>query len=174
MTMANVPQAELAAQQWHDESVQAVADYVFVRPNGKPYRPRTDKLRARAWENQGGHDDDSCGVIVFGTLSVEEAQTFARESAAHWFGVGTVAEPVSGWWRDAIERGERRWVGDDIRGAPGVMFTWEPTYAGLALATTGSRSSTVNCGCPRRWSPSTRSAVNCGCPRRWSPTESGG
>lgn len=113
------------------------ADYVFVRPNGKPYRPRTDKLRARAWENSGS-PDDACGVIIFGTLNVEEAQAFAAESAAHWFGAGIVAEPVSGWWRDAIERGERRWVGDEVRGAPGVMFTWEPTYADLAPVAPGS------------------------------------
>jgi hypothetical protein len=116
-----------------------VTDYVFVRPNGKPYRPRTGNLRARAWENHGGHDDDSCGVIVFGTLNAEEAQAFALESGAHWFGAGIVTEPVSGWWRDAIERGDRRWVEDDVRGAPGVMFTWEPA-AGLAPVASGSNA----------------------------------
>jgi hypothetical protein len=108
------------------------ADYVFVRANGKPYRPRTNKLRARAWENHGGHDDDSCGVIVFGTLNAEEAQKFALESAAHWFGTGAVQRPESGWWRDAFQRGERTWIEDAERGAPGVMFTWEPTYADSA------------------------------------------
>ncbi len=105
------------------------ADYVFVRPNGKPYRPRTDKLRAHAWENHGNHDQEAAGVIVFGTLNAEEAQTFARESAVYWHGAGTVGEPISGWWRDSVERGERTWIEDDERGAPGVMFTWEPTYA---------------------------------------------
>ncbi len=70
------------------------ADYVFVRPNGKPYRPRTESLRACvAWENHGGHDDDSCGVIVFGTLSPDEAHAFALESAAYWFCDGTVDQP---------------------------------------------------------------------------------
>ncbi len=125
------------------------ADYVFVRPNGKPYRPRTDKLRARAWENHGDLDGDSCGVVVLGTLNAEEAQKFALESAVYWYGFGVVSEPVSGWWRDAIERGERRWVEDDVRGAPGVMFTWEPTYAEPqprvtgSLATDQSRSGTA-------------------------------
>lgn len=115
------------------------ADYVFVRPNGKPYRPRTDKLRARAWENLGGFDGDSCGVIVFGTLDPDEARAFAADSVAYWYGAGAVEQPESGWWRDAFQRGERTWIEDDQRGAPGVMFTWEPTYADVTSGATGSK-----------------------------------
>jgi hypothetical protein len=106
---------------------RVAVDYVFVRPNGRPYRPRTDKLRARAWENQGQWDDDSCGVVVFGTLNADEARSFATESAVYWYGPGSVREPRSGWWRVAIRQNEQVWVEDEIRGAPGVRFTWEPS-----------------------------------------------
>ncbi len=97
--------------------------HVFVRPNGKPYRPRTSGLRARAWENPESYEQ-SAGVIVFGTLNPDEAHAFALVSAGYWFGTGEVNEPVSGWWRDGFDRGERTWVADGERGAPGVMFTW--------------------------------------------------
>lgn len=44
----------------------------LTRPDGRAYRPRSDKLRAHAWENP-----DREGVIVFGTVTVTdwEAQT---------------------------------------------------------------------------------------------------
>ncbi len=102
--------------------------YVFVRPDGRPYRPRKSGLRARAWENHGCGDEEGSGVIVFGTLNPDEARRFALESATYWFGTGTVHQPISGWWRDSFDQGERRWVEDEQRGAPGVMFTWEAAY----------------------------------------------
>lgn len=100
---------------------------VFIRPSGKLYRPRTCKLRAQAWED--AHPlPGLAGVIVFGTLDPDTARRFAQESAAYWFGdAGTfdVSEPRPGWWRTGYERrGERAWIEDDERGAPGVMFTW--------------------------------------------------
>lgn len=98
-------------------------EQVLTRPDGRPYRPRKTSLRARAWENHGYLDDGS-GVIIFGTLSPDEAQRFALEAAEHWFGPGSVGQPAPGWWRDTFDRGERCWVQDGRRGAPGVMFTW--------------------------------------------------
>lgn len=101
----------------------------FVRPNGRPYRSRKPGLRAHAWDNEGVYDDEGCGVIVFGTLDPDEARPLAESSAVHWFGAGTVDQPTPGWWRDGFKLGERSWRRDDEKGAPGVMFTWEPTYA---------------------------------------------
>lgn len=106
------------------------ADYVFVRPNGKPYRPRTTELRARAWENHGGFAEDCAGVIVLGTLNVEEARPLAQSSAEAWYGDADtfrLIEPASGWWRDSFTAEGRAWIPDGERGAPGVMFTWAET-----------------------------------------------
>lgn len=90
---------------------------VITRPNGKPYRPRSSGLRAHAWE---GEDDG--GVIVFGTLDPDRARPLAAEVCAHWYGMPVVLDPAPGWYRDGFEYGERRWIRDEERGAPGVMF----------------------------------------------------
>lgn len=91
------------------------------RPDGRLYIPRQSGLRAAAWESFG----EDCGVVVLGTLDPERAQAFALESAVYWYGPGEVTMPRPGWWRDGFSWGERCWLKDEHRGAPGVMFTWE-------------------------------------------------
>lgn len=103
------------------------ADYVFVRPNGKPYRPRITHLRAQSWENCGNYDEEARGVLVLGTLNPDEARVLAWTACNSWYGdadhyVLTQAKP--GWWRDSYAALGRAWVEDEDRGAPGVMFTW--------------------------------------------------
>lgn len=93
---------------------------VIERPNGKPYRARTAELRAHSWE-----EDDDRGVIVFGTLDPERARPFADEMCAYWHSVPLAVDPVPGWYRDAFRYGERCWIPDEKRGAPGVMFRAE-------------------------------------------------
>lgn len=100
----------------------------FTRPDGRTYRPQKPGLRVRAW----GNDDMSRGVIVFGTLSPEAAQPLAQETCEWLYGEQgfgfRVTHPRPGWYRDSFQHGERTWVTDDRRGAPGVMFTYEETY----------------------------------------------
>lgn len=96
-------------------------DTVITRPNGKPYRPRKPGLRARAWDNQ----EDGCGVIVFGTLDPDRARPFATEMCNYWHDLPVAADPQPGWYREAFVYGDLRWIGDEKRGAPGVMFTAE-------------------------------------------------
>lgn len=94
---------------------------MIARPDGRPYRPRKPGLRARAWAN-----DDEIGVIVFGTLEPAEAEAFALESAARWYGDGgAVSDPDPDWYRDGYQWNERTWIRDERRGSPGVMFTWD-------------------------------------------------
>lgn len=97
----------------------------LTRPDGRLYRPRSHKLRAHAWENPEAwrEDDDHSGVIILGTLDPERARPFAVKMCRHWFGVSEAERPRPGWWRDGFENGERRWIHDASRGAPGVMFT---------------------------------------------------
>lgn len=93
---------------------------VIERPNGKPYRPRKTELRAHAYENE-----DDCGVIVFGTLDPDRARPFAEQVCNHWYGMPQAVDPQPGWYRDGFVYGERRWIPDEKRGAPGVMFRAE-------------------------------------------------
>lgn len=94
----------------------------FTRPNGKSYQPRKPGLIAHAWENHdyvGEH-----GVIIFGTLDPHRAIEFATQMCGYWFGVtGAASCAQPGWYRDAFDSGERRWIDDPNRGRPGVMFT---------------------------------------------------
>jgi len=96
----------------------------IVRPDGRVYRPRSSRLRIRAW---GDADPvGPCGVIVFGTLDVDRALPHARSACAYWYDGSTVTNPLPGWYRDGFFWGERRWIRDDRRGAPGVSFTYDP------------------------------------------------
>ena len=97
-----------------------LAGDVITRPNGKPYRPRTTELRAHAWE--GEYD---CGVVVFGTLDPDRARSFAAAMCDHWYGMPVAVDSRPGWYRDGFRYGERAWVRDEERGAPGVMFKAE-------------------------------------------------
>lgn len=92
----------------------------FVRPSGKPYRPRKAGLRAHSWEGE-----DDCGVVVFGTLDPERARPFAAQMCGYWYGMPLAVDPEPGWYRDGFAYGERRWVPDGKRGAPGVIFRAE-------------------------------------------------
>jgi hypothetical protein len=93
----------------------------LTRPDGRTYRPRKPDLRPRAWENQ---DSDDAGVIVFGTLDPDAARATAITWCTHWYGEGELGDPRPGWYRSAIQRGEPLYVLDEVRGAPGVSFTW--------------------------------------------------
>lgn len=88
------------------------------RDNGRWYRPR--KVTCEAVNDLDGL---VTAVIVFGTHDVEAARPFASESARYWVDPGYEATcPVPGWWRDAIDRGERTWAIDPVRGRAGVWF----------------------------------------------------
>lgn len=93
---------------------------VLIRPNGKPYRSRKG-LRAGAWEDVWG--DTGCGVFVLGTLDPDEAQEYASRMCGCWHGMPVAVKPVPGWYRLAMRSGDTEWVVDEVRGAPGVMFT---------------------------------------------------
>ena len=93
----------------------------IVRPDGRIYRPRNPRLRIRAWGS-----DHPCGVIVFGTLDPDEALPHARAACRYWYEGDTVRNPRPGWYRDGFHWGERQWVRDERRGAPGVSFLYDP------------------------------------------------
>lgn len=93
----------------------------FTRPNGKTYRPRKAELQTHAWENTDGYDD-SCGVIVFGTLNPDKAREPAIQACRYWYGMAAVENPEPGWYRRGFQNGQRMWISDGDRGRPGVMF----------------------------------------------------
>jgi hypothetical protein len=93
------------------------------RPNGKIYRPR--KIRAIYCENHHGQRDS---VIVLGTHDVIGALDTAALEAQYRAGHADIlidAVGEIGWWREAIERGERVVIDDDVRGAAGVRYEFE-------------------------------------------------
>lgn len=91
---------------------------VITRPNGKPYRPRAFITHPVAEE-----DEWLSGVIVFGTHEIGRAQPFADEYVQWQLGAEYAAEdPVTGWWRDGMDGGQRRWVTDKDHGRAGVYF----------------------------------------------------
>lgn len=100
---------------------------MITRPDGRPYRPRTPGLRYQAWTND---PEPGRGVIVLGLLDDRyPVREHASGLAAYWFDESrhdyTLTDPQPGWWRNAYRhRGERAWVRDERRGAPGVMYTW--------------------------------------------------
>lgn len=101
---------------------------VIVRPNGKPYRPRSTDLLAVEWENDDGRSaGDRYGVIVFGTLDPDRARPVAEEAARHGFlgPSGVVLDGRPGWLRDGFVGGVRLWVHDEVRGRPCVTFPVE-------------------------------------------------
>lgn len=128
------------------------------RPNGKLYRPRA--LRAELL----GDEDELTGVIVFGTLTVEEARPVAEASVAEYmrayFGGNTPEESAAeagyalklsgdpepvwrrkqfvGMWED-----EPRYTfePDDVRGAFGYM--WDLDYDFEAVDWESTRSDGV-------------------------------
>lgn len=87
------------------------------RPNGRLYRPR--KIIAHPVSNGG----DLVGALVLGTRDVARAQALADACVAAEDSGYVAADPVEGWWRDAIRHGERFWAWDDVRGRAGVF--WE-------------------------------------------------
>lgn len=91
----------------------------IIRPNGKTYRPRKPGMRAYPLEDDYGYD---FGVMVLGTLDPDRAQPFASEMCAYWFDMPAAVDPVPGWYRDGFQNGQRSWIRDEERGAPGVMF----------------------------------------------------
>jgi hypothetical protein len=96
----------------------------ITRPNGKVYRPR--KIRAIYCENDCAGRRDS--VIVLGTHDVTVAMPIAIGEARYRISSSTYlfdAVGEVGWWREAIERGERVVIYDDVRGAAGIRFEVE-------------------------------------------------
>jgi hypothetical protein len=88
------------------------------RPNGKIYRSRAVTANAVVDEDQ-----ILSGVIVLGTHDRERAQPLADRYARWQLGSGyAAASPRTGWYRDAFEGGERRWITDEERGRAGVYF----------------------------------------------------
>lgn len=90
----------------------------IVRPNGRIYRPR--KLVTYAYEDDHAGEN---GVVVLGTHDSERARDLALSSARYWYGAECVIDPVTVWWRDGMESGERCWQHDPVRGRAGVCFT---------------------------------------------------
>ncbi len=89
-----------------------------VRPNGKVYRPR-NRPRAVRVEVEDWRSDYSEVVTVLGTHDVERARALALRLASD------VSErPLWGeqWYRLAIRNGDRVYVQDEVRGAPGLDF----------------------------------------------------
>ena len=76
----------------------------FTRPNGKPYKPRSPKLVAHAWEN---YDDCRSGVIILGTLNPERAHDFAFRCA----GIGMAANSPSTPNRAGFETASTKAIG---------------------------------------------------------------
>ena len=90
----------------------------ITRPNGKPYRPR--KVTGHAVADE---DDMVVAVVVLGTHDVERARPLAEDCVRAWVdGSYTAVNPVTGWWRDGFDMGQRCWVADPVRGRAGVWF----------------------------------------------------
>jgi hypothetical protein len=92
----------------------------FVRPNGKPYRPRAG-IRVEMWQNDGYHDFDH-GVIVLRTFNVDRAR---REAYVNGDGMYP-SEPRKGWYRLTFDQAHGdglAWTYDEVRGVPAVSFT---------------------------------------------------
>lgn len=90
------------------------------RPNGKLYQSR---LGVVAHEIDSDGDGIATGVLVLGTHDRERAQALADEVARRVAGPGFVAaSPETGWYRDGISHGERRWAFDEVHGRAGVLF----------------------------------------------------
>jgi hypothetical protein len=88
------------------------------REDGRWYVPR--KLIA---ERCADDYDELTGVIVFGTHNPKVAQPVADKLVAAEIGSGHRAVySGGGWWRDGFERGERRWIGDEVKGRAAVLF----------------------------------------------------
>ncbi|MFI6333245.1 hypothetical protein ACIBBG_33960 [Micromonospora chersina] len=62
---------------------------------------------------------------MFGTLDLDRAAPFASKMCNHRYGMPVAVEPQPGWYRDGFVYGERRWMRDEERGAPGVIFRAE-------------------------------------------------
>lgn len=93
------------------------------RPNGKIYRPR--KIRAIYAEDEYARRGN---VYVLGTHDVYRALELASAEARYRIGsanfmIDAIGEV--GWWRTAMDRGERVVVWDEFRGAAGVRFECE-------------------------------------------------
>lgn len=88
---------------------------VIVRPNGKPYRPRS--IRVVGWDVDW-RDDTLWQVAVLGTHDI----AVARQYAAFGYHCPFLINPEAGWVRLGMYRGEPTWIHDDVRGAACVIF----------------------------------------------------
>lgn len=94
----------------------------IVRPNGKPYRPRS-AVRVEEWITS----DDTTALVVIGTHDVDRAAELARHS---WECNEGVDVPLPGgvrrWWRlvpwSTGHGYDQSWVEDEVRGRPVVTF----------------------------------------------------
>lgn len=101
-----------------------MATETFIRPNGKPYKPRKTELTIEVFE---GHDDSQC-CVVFGTHDLAKATLFAFDTL-----VGLDLNPQNahtGWWRKVPfdPSGSHYWdwtfMDDPVRGRPCVIFQY--------------------------------------------------
>jgi hypothetical protein len=87
------------------------------RRDGRWYVPR--KLTAEGVTE----DEELTGVMVLGTHNREAAQPLADAFVTAQIGGGHRAVySGGGWWRDGMEHGERRWIGDEDKGRAAVLF----------------------------------------------------
>lgn len=89
----------------------------LVRPNGKPYRPRTITAELTA-DDIGGPG----GVMVLGTHDLAAAQVLADAEADRYDHGYVAAGPAAGWYRIVPCHGDLTWIDDPVRGRAGVWF----------------------------------------------------
>lgn len=95
---------------------------LLTRPNGKPYRPRSE-VRVENYTTT----DDMTAVVVIGTHDVDRATELARERW-EWDNDPPLPAGVRRWWRLVPwgGHGDGTWIDDEVRGRPVVTFDPEP------------------------------------------------
>lgn len=97
----------------------------IVRPNGKPYRPRT----APRVEEFYASDDEAC-LVVIGTHDLDVAAELARPSWESCYD-GPLPDGVRAWWRlvpwSTGHGYDSSWIDDPVRGRPVVTYRPEGT-----------------------------------------------
>jgi hypothetical protein len=95
---------------------------LLTRPNGKPYRPRSE-IRVEHFTNQ----DDCTAIVVIGTHDVDRARELALPWWENEYDRADFPEGVRRWWR-LVPWGYDggTWLEDEVRGRPVVTFEPDP------------------------------------------------